>query len=142
MLRDREQEETAEHRRLREAAKHGIDLSYESALPPPGYKHPGVYLRDADFVSSPPRTALLTLRCEQHQVKLADRRRWQSESYAAGRYTYTSGWRRVDGMQIRPCPNCVEWPEPHCTEDLDEQKEYERQREGAVPAFSLKDKQK
>lgn len=122
-----------EKERREEAKKHGIDLSYEMGRPPRFFEQEFL----GEFVPTP-RTTLLTLKCEQHGVTRAEHSRWRKETPERRRYQYTSGWMRTDGMNIRPCPTCVRWPEPHYTEDLDEQKEYEAQKAGATPAFSLK----
>jgi hypothetical protein len=123
----------AEKERRNEAKKHNIDLSYEVGLPPRAFERE--YL--GEFVPTT-RTTLLTLTCEQHKVTRAEQYRWRRETPERARYQYTSGWMRLDGTNVRPCPTCVRWPEPHYTEDLDEQKEYEAKKAGATPAFSLK----
>jgi hypothetical protein len=116
-----------------EAAKHGIDLSYEKKLDP--HQFAREYL--GEFVPAP-RTTLLQLKCEQHQITRDQRVRWNQINPHVTRHTYTRGWKGADGMQYRPCPSCVKWPEAHYTEDLDEQTKYEAEKAGSQPAFGLK----
>lgn len=115
-----------------EAARHGIDLSYEKGQP--RHRFEQEYLGQWTPVV---RDTVLILHCEQHQLTHEEQRRWHRTS-PQHQHRYTAGWSRSNGFMIRPCPSCVRWPEPIYIKDLDEQKEYEAQKAGATPAFRLR----
>lgn len=125
--------------RLDEAKKHGIDLDYERTA---SLEFQQEY--QAVFIPAP-RTTLVMFRCELRFVTREIRRKWRGISAEIhGQYRYTSGWAMPDPaelmsepLNIRPCPECVRWPDYHIIEDLDEKACYEAEKERATPAFRL-----
>ena len=125
--------------RIAEAKKHGIDLDYERMAQ---LEFQQEYL--AVFVPTP-RTTVVMFRCEQRFMTRAMRRRWREQSVEVkGMYRYTTGWAMEDPagllrdpLNIRPCAECVRWPDYHIIEDLDEKACYEAEKERSTPAFRL-----
>ena len=136
--------DAAMQKRIDEAKQHGIDLDYE--------RHAELEFQQeylGVFVPAP-RTTVVMFRCELRLVTRAIRQRWRRTSEEVhGQYRYTSGWTMVDPadllldpLNIRPCPECVRWPDYHYIEDLDEKAQYEVEQARNRPAFQLNYKRK
>ena len=133
-----------EDERQAAAKEHGIDLSYEQTLDDQDrfrQEYLGVWV-------PPPRTTSVTFHCEKRPVTRGDRQRWKRmRQQSNGLYRHGTGWVEKDDiggtrgpLNFRPCPECVRWPEPHITQDLDEQARYEEEKARAQPAFRLKNR--
>lgn len=136
----KQQENRALDERIEEAKKYGIDLDYERMTQLE-------FQREFMGVFEPtPRTTVVMFRCEQRYMTREMRRRWRQTSIdVRGMYRYTTGWAMEDPagllrdpLHIRPCPECVHWPDYHIIEDLDEKAQYEAEKERSTPAFRLK----
>jgi hypothetical protein len=143
----KERQKKREQERVAEAKKHGIDLRYELAK---GFE---AAIEEEKFRQEflgtwipEPRTTVIMFRCEQRPVSNYDKHKWNKLSQASdGRYRYTQGWVIRDpagvlkgAFNIRPCMECVRWPDNHFIEDLDAHEAYETEKERSQPAFSLK----